>query len=319
MSSDWRPSCTLSALQARAGLLRRIRAFFDRQGVLEVDTPLLAPTTATDPHLHSLSVTLDGRQQYLQTSPEFAMKRLLAAGSGPIFQLGKVFRADESGRWHNREFTLLEWYRPGFDEHALMAEIEALVRESIGQGERLGPARHVRYRDLFRDELGVDPMEASVDELASLASRRIDVGDLRQDRDGWLQLLFSHCIEPSLRGLVFVEQFPASQAALAQLVEDADGDAVARRFELYVDGVELANGYYELSDGDEQRRRFEQDNRQRRAVGLPEMPVDEALLAALHSGLPACAGVALGVDRLLMLQLGAGHIHEVLPFPAGGA
>lgn len=319
MSTDWRPTCTLSALQARAALLHEIRAFFHQRGVLEVDTPLLASSTATDPHLHSLSLDVNGQRQYLQTSPEFPMKRLLAAGSGPIYQLGKVFRADESGRWHNREFTLLEWYRPGMEEHALMDEIEALVCRALEPAGIAGPARRVSYREVFREQLGVDPLTASAPGLEVLAARHLDTAGLELAQDGWLQLLFSHVIEPALEGLVFVEQFPASQAALAQLTTDPEGATVARRFELYVNGVELANGYYELSDSAEQRRRFEQDNAERVRSGSATVPVDERLLAALDAGLPDCAGVAMGVDRLLMLRCGARHIDEVLAFPAGHA
>lgn len=319
MTTEWRPTCTLSALRARAALLHEIRAFFRQRDILEVDTPLLASTTATDPHLHSLSLAVDGQRQYLQTSPEFPMKRLLAAGSGAIYQLGKVFRADESGRWHNREFTLLEWYRPGMDEHALMDEIEALVCQALEPAGISAAARRVTYRKLFRERLDVDPLTASTSVLKAVAARHLETGGLELTHDGWLQLLFSHVIEPALDGLVFVEQFPASQAALAQLTTDREGHTVARRFELYVNGVELANGYYELGDSGEQRRRFEQDNAERARGGSETVPVDERLLSALQAGLPDCAGVALGVDRLLMLRCGARHIHEVLAFPAGHA
>jgi lysyl-tRNA synthetase class 2 len=182
-----------------------------------------------------------------------------------------------------------------------------------------GPARRVAYRELFREHLAVDPLSAPVEELVRCATDHLDAGALELTRDGWLQLLFSHVIEPKLEGLVFVEQFPASQAALAQLATDRQGDAVARRFELYINGLELANGYYELADSREQRRRFEQDNAHRARDSAARIPLDERLLAALDSGLPDCAGVALGVDRLLMLRCGARHIHEVLPFPAGHA
>jgi len=319
VTTDWRPTCTVSALRARAALLQQIRDFFRKRDVLEVDTPLLASTTATDPHLHSLSLDVDGQHLYLQTSPEFAMKRLLAAGSGPIYQLGKVFRADESGRWHNREFTLLEWYRPGMDEHGLMDEIEALVLPVLEPAGISEAARRVTYRELFRERLDVDPLSAPVTALQGLAARHLDTGGLELSRDGWLQLLFSHVIEPDLEGLVFVEQFPASQSALAQLATDREGHTVARRFELYVNDLELANGYYELGDSGEQRHRFERDNAERGRGGHERMPVDERLLSALDAGLPDCAGVALGVDRLLMLRCGARHIHEVLPFPAGHA
>ena len=311
---DWRPSADSGRLRARADLLGSIRTFFRARDVLEVETPLLCRTGVTDPAIEPLLVesgTSVFRRRYLQTSPEYAMKRLLAAGSGPIFQVTKAFRDGEAGTRHNPEFTLLEWYRPGYDHHQLMAEVAALLCHCLGDR----PEQRISYRQLFRDSLGLDPMTASVGTLQAIARERIDVGTLAGDRDLWLDLLLSHLIEPQLsrRGICFVYDYPASQAALARIVE-SEGVAVGQRFELYVDGMELANGYHELTDAAEQRRRFERDNARRREYGLPERPLDEDLLAALAHGLPRCSGVALGVDRLLMLATGSSDIRDVLAF-----
>jgi lysyl-tRNA synthetase class 2 len=310
----WRPSADSGRLRARAELLAAIRTFFRERGVLEVETPLLCSTGVTDPAIEPLLVERGAsvaRPRYLQTSPEYAMKRLLAAGSGPVFQITKAFRDGEAGSRHNPEFTLLEWYRPGYDHHRLMAEVAALICHCLGDR----PEQRITYRQLFLDCLGLDPFTASVEELQAFARARIEVGALAGDRDFWLDLLLSHLIEPQLsrRGICFVYDYPASQAALARIVESG-GVAVGQRFELYVDGMELANGYHELTDAAEQRRRFDRDNARRREHGLPERPRDENLLAALAHGLPGCSGVALGVDRLLMLATGATDIRDVLAF-----
>jgi lysyl-tRNA synthetase class 2 len=310
----WRPSADLGQLRARAALLARIRQFFAERNVLEVETPLLAGSGVTDPAIEPLLVergTSLSAPRFLQTSPEYAMKRLLARDGEPIFQLARAFRDGEAGARHNPEFTLLEWYRPGFDHHRLMAEVAELVRHCLGER-----AVHKRsYRSLFSEFLALDPFTASAAELAAAARRHIDTGTLAGDRDLWLDLLMSHLIEPQLAalGMVLVYDYPASQAALSRVVE-VDGFRVGQRFELYVDGLELANGYFELGDGDEQRLRFEADNARRREHGLPERPLDEHLLAALAHGLPDCSGVALGVDRLLMLATGVSDIRRVLAF-----
>ena len=330
--ADWRPTATLEALRRRAALLAKIRAFFAERGVLEVDTPALCSRGVTDLHLHNLSCRVElpfgepdggdgrGRTFYLQTSPEFAMKRLLAAGSGPIFQLCKAFRDGEAGRLHQPEFTMLEWYRPGFDHHLLMDEMDALLAAVL----RSEPAERITYGDLFLRHLSIDPHHAAPAELRVAAERAgVDaVGMDGADRDTWLHLLLSCVIEPELgrEQPTFVHDFPASQAALARLRrEEGAVHDVAERFEVYIDGVELANGYHELVDAAEQRRRFESDLAARRAAGLSEPPVDERLLAALEAGMPPCAGVALGVDRLLMVALGAERIDEVVAFPASRA
>ena len=311
---DWRPAASLELIRARASLLRQLRHFFAARDILEVETPLLCGAGVTDPVIEPLVVergSLVRQARYLQTSPEYAMKRLLARDGLAIYQLARAFRDGEAGVCHNPEFTLLEWYRPGLDHHELMAEVAELVRHCLGER----PLRKFSYRQLFREYLQVDAFAASPDELESLVRAHIDVGAMAGDRDLWLDLLMSHVIEPRLaqRGMVFVYDYPASQAALARVVE-VDGVAVGQRFELYVDGMELANGYFELLDAGEQRRRFERDNARRREHGQPERPLDEKLLAALEHGLPPCSGVALGVDRLLMLATGVGDIRKVLAF-----
>jgi lysyl-tRNA synthetase class 2 len=302
-------------------LLTRIREYFARAGVLEVDTPVLSVAGTTDPAIQSFSTTYHGpgpchgARLYLHTSPEFPMKRLLAAGAGSIYQICKVFRDGESGRCHNPEYTLLEWYRAGFDHVALMGEVESLLREVLRDIVPLAPARRWTYRELFRDYAGIDPFTTSVHEIRlALQSRGIDTRLPEDTLDGWLDLMLTHVIEPALdTGLVFVSEYPASQAALASLLPGEP--SVAARFELYLDGVELANGYHELTDAAEQRRRFERDNARRSARHLAAVEPDRRLLAAMQSGLPDCSGVALGIDRLLMIAGGAKHINEVMAFP----
>lgn len=314
--TDWRPRAPADALRARADLLASIRGFFAERAVLEVETPLLCSRGITDPAIEPLLVSgglsVGASSRYLQTSPEYAMKRLLAAGSGPIYQICKAFRDGEAGSRHNPEFTLLEWYRPGMDHHQLMAEVVALVGACLGER----PWQALSYWELFRRSIGVDPFADSLGTLQQKVRGMVDVGALSGDRDLWLDLLLTHAVEPWLagQGLCFVYDYPPSQAALARLGE-RDGYPVGERFELYVDGIELANGYHELGDAAEQRARFEDDNRCRQARGQPQRPLDEALLAALAAGLPDCSGVALGVDRLLLLATGETDIRRLLAFP----
>lgn len=318
----WQPDAAPGTLRLRAGMLARVRGFFAERNVLEVDTPLLCHATGTDPHLEALALELaPGQWRYLQTSPEFAMKRLLAAGSGPIYQLCKAFRRDETGQRHNPEFTMLEWYRPGFDDGHLMDEVAALMAACLPVSMLASDAviPRISYRELFRQQLALDPFVAGDDELLACACRYTDAGDMTLTRDDILNLLMSLVIEPQLQSPVFVVEFPASQAALAQRTQDHQGFTVARRFELFIAGMELANGYLELTDAAEQTRRFAADNRQRQAAGCPVREPDQRLLAALDHGLPACAGVALGFDRLVMLAAGAGHIREVISFVADNA
>lgn len=317
-SSDWQPSAPLQHLQRRARILERIRAFFAERSVMEVETPILSAAAITDPHLESFATVYrgpgcaEGRTLYLHTSPEFPMKRLLAAGSGPIYQLGKVFRQGESGRRHNPEFTLLEWYRPGLDHHALMEEVAALAGPLLGLEGK--PVEKLSYREAFRRYAGIDPLESPLD---ALQARAVELGirgfDGETDRDVWLDLILTHAVEPELGcdGLCFIHEYPASQAALAQL-SPADS-RVAERFELYYKGVELANGFHELADSREQRKRFEAELEARKSSGLDAVPMDERLLAALDH-FPDCSGVALGVDRLVMLALNAQSLDEVMAF-----
>lgn len=317
--SDWRPSAPLVNLNERAALLAQLRAFFSDRAVLEVETPLLSQATVPDPGIEVFPVPAAGSEatpRYLQTSPEFAMKRLLAAGAGDIYQISKAFRQGEAGRHHNPEFTLLEWYRVGWDHAALMREVAELLSAVLGsKGWQVWP-----YRALFAELLNIDPM-ADGDSRAVpeswLSVARTRLGDVPQDldRDAFLDLLMSHCIEPTLGGwgVVFVTDFPPSQAALARKTRVAS-HTVAARFECYVQGRELANGYWEQSDVSSLAQQLEADNVRRRYRQLPKRPIDQRLLAAHEHGLPDCAGVALGVDRLLALKLGADSLADVISF-----
>ncbi|HTW37372.1 MAG TPA: EF-P lysine aminoacylase EpmA [Steroidobacteraceae bacterium] len=317
---DWRPVASRAVLERRAAMLARVRAFFAARGVLEVETPLIVNAGVTDVHVHAARIELDGgRAYFLHTSPEYAMKRLLAAGSGDIFQVCHVVRGFERSRLHNPEFTLVEWYRLGFSLERLMTEVEALVRELLGPAAGKRPTERVTYREAFLRELALDPLAAQLEELEprtrTLGYRPDAPIERSAERDLQLELLMGALIGPKLgRGsLTFVHRYPASQAALARL--DPADPRVALRFELYSQGVELANGFEELASACEQRARFERDRTERRRRGLAVPDPDERLLAALEAGLPDCAGVALGFDRLVMLALGARHIDEVLAFP----
>lgn len=312
---DWRPSATREMLARRAELLRKIRQFMDQRSILEVETPILSQSGATDPNLESLITSAhpphssSGERLYLHTSPEFAMKRLVAAGTGPIYQIVRVFRDAEMGRFHQLEFTMLEWYRPGFDHHRMMDETEELLG-AIG----LGPARRVSYAEAFESGTGLDPHGR---DTSCLVRRAAALGFISEppDRSVLLDFLFSELVAPRLgrNGSVLLYDFPASQAALAKI---RPGDPpVAERFELLIGGLEIANGFHELSDSREQRRRFEADNRKRTGAGHASVPLDERLLGALSHGLPDCAGVAMGLDRLLMALNRSEKIEEVLSFP----
>ena len=315
----WRPSATLQTLRARAELLARIRTFFAARGVLEVDTPVLSAHGTVDVHIDSLR-TADGR--WLHTSPEFAMKRLLCAGSGPIWQLCRVFRAGDLGRHHNPEFTMLEWYRPGFDHHRLMDEMVELLT-TIGVAPA-GTVERISYRDVWREVAGVDPLTADVAALGRALSRaRGHVApppaDAQSfDRDAWLDFGMAFVVGPELghKSPVFVYDFPASQAALARVRpgKSAADPAVAERFELFWKGQELANGFHELGDAAEQRARFEADRARRLQEGRETPSYDAHLVEALAHGLPACAGVAVGIDRMLMLLLGLPELSAAMAF-----
>lgn len=321
MTLNWQPTATMGTLRERARLIATVRAFFAARGIWEVETPVLGQGGSTDVHLVSLSslarTDKGQRKLWLQTSPEFHMKRLLAADSGPIFQLAKSFRDGEVGARHNIEFTMLEWYRPGFTLAQLIEETTALVAHVLPQSP--GPVVYYRYRELFHRHLEVDPFTTSLVTLRTLAAQRGNMSAqalAEEGRDTCLDLLMGMVIEPTLgqQELSVVVDYPASQAALARRHQDADGEWVASRFELYLNGIELANGYDELTDAEEQRQRFDADNAERRRLGLPEVDVDAHLLAALEQGLPASSGVALGLDRLIQLALGKTRLEEVLAF-----
>ncbi len=315
---NWRPGANQNTLRARAAMLRQIREFFAQRQVLEVETPLLGKAFGPDPSIEPLCVEYHGpdwlgaSRLYLQSSPEFYMKRLLADGSGSIYQVSKAFRNGEAGRLHRPEFTLLEWYRIDFSLPQLMQEVAELMR--ILLGDRALAISYHRYADLFSEHLSLNPLTAQVDELRDCAVREGIEGakELSLDQDGWLDLLMSCCIEPKLppEQLCFVTDYPASQASLARINPHDPGTAA--RFELYYHNMELANGFAELNDVAEQAERFEQENCRRRSRGQFPMPVDVEFLAALEFGLPDCSGVALGLDRVLMAQLGLDDIQAVL-------
>lgn len=338
LGEGWRPTATLDTLKARAALMASVRAFFASRGLLEVDTPILSRHGTVDRHIDSFAVgtsspgaavfpspesrvaspgdtgvTSPGRPGgWLHTSPEFAMKRLLAAGSGPIWQIAHVFRREESGRHHNPEFAMLEWYRPGWDHHRLMDEVEALLRAVHAFA---APAfARLTYREAFQRHAGVDPHAAPLERLRALVSiGAVDEADAGS-RDFWLDLAMSQRVGPALgrEAPVFVHDFPASQAALARV---RPGEPpLAQRFELFWQGLELANGFHELADADEQARRFAADRAARLAAGRDTPPHDAHLIAALRAGLPDCAGVALGLDRLLMLARGLPDVASAMAF-----
>jgi len=304
-----------SLLGTRAKLFRSLRDFFADKGVLEVATPILARSGTTDPAIESFRTesTPDQAGTWLRTSPEFFHKRLLAAGSGPIYELGPVFRSGELGARHNPEFTMLEWYRPGFDEAKLIAEVLELVAQvARALGANLPPVMRMSYRELYQRYAELDPFTCK---LAALNARCAQLGCMGElEFDEALDLIRSLEIEPQLRGLFLVlTDFPPAQAALAQIKDGSP--PTAARFELYLDGLELANGYHELTDPIEQARRFQADLQLRSMRGKVHVPPDQHFLAALKEGLPDCSGVAMGVDRLLLALTGKTRLAEVLPFP----
>ena len=311
-------SLRIQSLQARAQLLAQLRQFFQQRDVMEVCTPVLSQAGGTDPCIEIFHTRYtgpgyaNGLDLYLHTSPEFAMKRLLAEGSGAIYQIAPVFRNAEFGNRHNPEFTMLEWYRPGFNHHALMQEVAALVCGCLD--ENLSTQK-ISYVELFQNKFSWNPLHADISQLVQTTKQYGVYTESLEHRDEYLDLLMSMVIEPELgdKCLTFVYDYPASQASLARLNDE--NPLVASRFELYYQGVELANGFHELTDAKEQRQRFEEENRQRQQRGLRQMPVDERLLKALQQGMPDCSGVALGLDRLLMLQQGATALSDVLTFP----
>lgn len=299
------------SIHLRAKALAKIRSFFSIRGVVEVETPLLSHSTNPSPYLNSFHV--DGL--YLQTSPEFAMKRLLAAGSGDIYQICKAFRGDEVGRLHNPEFTILEWYRIGFNHHDLMDEMNEFLKAIINTSE----SKRFTYAEVFEKYLKINPYVCNTKNLKSVAqNNNLSIANLSDDYDTWLQLLFTHLIEPKLGSEcpIFIYDFPESQSMLARVRNE--NPKAASRFEVYFKGVELANGFHELSDTKEQRKRFMQDLSKRQELNLPQIPIDENFLAAL-STLPDCSGVALGIDRLLLLDANLSSLNEVLCYPFSNA
>ncbi|PIZ04319.1 MAG: elongation factor P lysine(34) lysyltransferase [Gammaproteobacteria bacterium CG_4_10_14_0_8_um_filter_38_16] len=300
-------------LQKRADLYAKIRAFFAERNVLEVETPLLCQHTVTDPHIDSFAVPINTEKNYfLQTSPEYAMKRLLAAGSGPIYQITKSFRVGESGHQHNPEFTMLEWYRIGFNHHDLMDELDALLQYTL----QTKPAKKINYRQLFLSHLNIDPFKTDITVLKKrIRDHHIMVDTHEMNHDTALQILLSHLIEPKLgiQTPLFLYDFPPSQAALSKIRQD--NPAVAERFELYIAGSEIANGFHELTDATEQQKRFEKNQLDRKHNQQAIPAIDHYFIDALKSGLPACAGVAIGIDRLLMKKTKTHAIQDVISFP----
>ena len=316
--ASWQPSAPIANLLKRAEIMAEIRRFFADRGVLEVETPAMSQATVTDVHLFPFQTRFvgpgasEGLDLYLMTSPEYHMKRLLAAGSGPIYQLCRSFRNEEMGRHHNPEFTMLEWYRPHFDMYRLMNEVDDLLQQVL----ECDAAETLSYQQAFIRHLNVDPLSADKAQLREVAEK-LGAGDLanrEEDRDTLLQLLFMLGIEPEIgkERPAFVYHFPATQASLAEI--STEDHRVAERFEVYFKGIELANGFRELTDSHEQHQRFIQDNKKRAAMGLVEQPIDTHLLDALEHGLPECSGVALGVDRIIMLALKAEKISDVIAF-----
>lgn len=314
-NNDWRPNASLLNLKTRAEVLGNIRTFFKERNVLEVETPLLCATAVSDPHIHAIRAEMG----YLQTSPEFSMKRLLAAGIGSIYQICKAFRREEMGRFHNPEFTILEWYREGFDHHALMDEVDDFLMTILNSPK----AERLTYQRVFERFLGINPHTATLSELKMLAIEKAIAIPIEQTItltiDDWLDILMSHTIEPKLGfdAPVMITDYPASKAALAKI--RLGEYPVAERFEVYIQGIELANGYHELTDANVQLDRYKQDCLVRGSLQYPMIPLDKRLIEALEYGLPACAGIALGIDRLIMLKLKAETIEDVLTFTSDRA
>ncbi len=317
---QWQPTATFETLRLRAELLDSLRNFFKHKGVMEVEVPILLNAAVTDPHIESMQVTCEfgtkGKHHcYLNTSPEYALKRLVCAGSGPIYTVARVFRDGEIGRKHNPEFTLLEWYRPGYSYRDLMLEVADLMNNLFVVPE----IKSITYQKLFEQVLGFDPLEVSLEKLCQIVNENLETNFAIDDVDTGLELLMSHLVEPKLEELlgdvpIFVYDFPPGQAALANLAHNDQAQLIAQRFELYYRGYELANGYDELRDAAEQRHRFTSDRQQRVAQNLPAHEIDENFLAAIEHGMPPCAGVAIGVDRLVMLRALSNDISDVIAF-----
>lgn len=316
-SHAWQPTATLEILQQRAAILAQVRQFFAARKILEVETPLLSHATVTDPYILSIPALFKehgeslSQSVYLQTSPEYAMKRLLVQNAVPIYQICKAFRQGDHGKLHNPEFTILEWYRPGFDHHALMQEVDELLQTIL----HTQPAERLSYSMAFQKFVGINPHTASLEELMACAQQHDIHFMAKASRNHWLDLLLTQCIEPNIGQTqpVFLYDFPVTQAALAK-IRYTDNPPVASRFEVYFKGLELANGFHELQNATEQRTRFENNLIERAEQGIAPVPLDERFLTALEVGLPDCAGVALGIDRLIMLALNCKTLAETLSF-----
>ncbi|AEW44263.1 lysyl-tRNA synthetase, class II [Serratia symbiotica str. 'Cinara cedri'] len=322
-TASWQPSAPISNLLKRALILAETRRFFADRNVIEVETPMMSQASVTDIHLFPFETrftrpgVVNDLTLYMITSPEYHMKRLLAAGSGSIYQIGRSFRNEEVGRYHNPEFTMLEWYRINYDMYQIMNEVDALLQQVLG----CTTADTMSYQQAFIVHLNIDPLSADISQLRKVAYDLglSNISKSEEDRDILLQLLLSVGVEPCIghERPMFLYHFPASQALLSEI--NREDQRVSDRFEVYFKGIELANGFRELTDSHEQRCRFEQDNNKRIRRGLPRYRIDNNLLDALHHGIPACSGVALGFDRLIMLALGAQSISDVLAFPIGRA
>ena len=324
--SDWKPTCSIEQLKKRAYLLTKIRSFFYENGVMEVETPLLGNAIGTDPGLDFFSTRYhsEGKERnlFLQTSPEFAMKRLLAAGSGSIFQICKAFRNGEAGKYHNPEFSILEWYRTGFTIHELMDEVFQLLRLIVGSDFTINESEIISYQEAFICHAEIDPIESEVPDFIEYAENRALQDGIRMcghDKTVWLDYLFSHLVQPNLGrdSICFVYHFPSCQSSLARVCPE--NPKLAERFEVFINGIELANGFHELADASEQSRRFEKECKQRKLNGQPEPMIDSRLLSALQAGFPDCSGVALGIDRLLMLVSEQIDIGQVISFSIDAA
>ncbi|EXI61266.1 lysyl-tRNA synthetase [Mannheimia granulomatis] len=313
---DWKPTASISHLIQRAKIMGELRKFFTDRGILEVETPILSEFSVTDIHLSTFNTQFmspfasNAKTLHLMTSPEYHMKRLLAAGSGPIFQICKVFRNEEAGKKHNPEFTMLEWYRPHFDMYRLINEVDDLLQQILD----CEPAESFSYQFVFQTYVGLDPLSASKAQLVEKARKHGLQCEDDENRDTLLQFLFSEVVEANIgkERPTAIYHFPSNQAALAQI--SSEDHRVAERFEFYYQGLELCNGFHELDDADEQIRRFEQDNIQREKIGLEPQQLDTRFLAALKAGIPNCSGVALGIDRLMMIAMGVNKIEDVMAF-----
>lgn len=313
--SGWRPSCDVQVAARRAELLANARSYFADRSVLAVDTPSLSANAVTDPQIESIAVGSTAAKRYLHTSPEFCMKRLLAAGYPDIYSVCRVFRGGERGKWHLPEFTMIEWYRRNFDLQDIVDDTIGFIATLLQRPELQQTAQVLDYQSLFVNRLNIDPLAAKIDQLADVAGADNALrASLADRRDAWLDLLMMSKIAPEFRAssLTVVQHYPATQAALARLCPA--NEQVADRFEVFYGTVELANGYVELSDATEQARRMQEDLQQRKQLGLPLVPIDDSLLSALKSGLPDCAGVALGFERLHMLDARTDDIHNVVTF-----